>query len=111
MLRFAKLGTLLVISWAAAAQQENAHWQGVLQDESGYAIPAATIILEAAHQRWTAATAEDGSFHFAGLAAGGCTIFVRLGESLVRSRTVLEIQPAARIQTTLRLTAAGELLL
>src|SRR5713226_9145786 len=111
MLRFTKLGTLLVLSWIAAAQQENASWQGVLLDELGHAIPAATIILEAAHQQWTAATAADGGFHFVSLDAGGYAVSVRLGDRLVRAPTVLEIQAAARIETTLRLTAAGELLL
>jgi hypothetical protein len=76
-----KLAALVLIAIAACAlahgeQREKQLWTGMLRDAHGAGVVDATLRVESAGRRWTAKTAQGGSFSFAGLEAGEYTVSV-----------------------------------
>ena len=90
-----------------SGQQENASWQGALRDAAGNAGASAIVTLENANHHWAAATDTSGTFRFTNLAPGSYSVSVRQGELVARSQTNLDVPAGARLEASLRLTAAG----
>ena len=69
---------LAFLTWAASAQQTTGTVKGVLTDDSGAVIPAATVTLTGHGAAKTVQSQGDGSYSFAGVAPGDYTVSVAL---------------------------------
>jgi hypothetical protein len=100
----AQLAALLAIT--LAAQSTPANLRGVVTDTSGAVIPAASVVLTTADTRKAASTQADGSYSFAGLAAGEYTIRVQFAgfEAFERSVTV---EAGRNVQIPIQLIPSG----
>lgn len=99
---------LLAISAAGFAQTVS--WTGTLRDPAGQPLPNATVILHSAAAELTATTASDGRFTFAAMQPARYS--VRVSTTSITASGDIDVAPAsANLANTLRLTAAGAVLL
>lgn len=106
-IRTALLSLALLFVLCASAQQTGGTVKGVLTDDSGAVIPAATVALTGNGINKVAQTQADGSYAFAGLAAGQYTVSIKFTGFAPFAHTVA-VSAGSTAQVPIQLTVTAE---
>ncbi len=93
------------------AQTAPASLTGSLRDAAGQPVALAKVKLRVESKEVETLTGTDGGFEFRAIAAGKYSIAVEWGGSTVVTPNQLELAPGAQLRQSLRLTAAGGVVL
>src|SRR5246127_4131375 len=103
------LGAVLLISPVVAAASGTS-WNGRLIDDAGKNVADAVVKLHSATARhdYAAATAANGKFAFAEVAAGSYECSVTVADRLGKAATPLLVKDASLLTMSLQISAKGE---
>ena len=102
------LALFLQIGWAQAPL---ASWKGTLRDAAGQPVSGARVVLHGAAKDLDARTAADGAFEFREVPAGKYAVKVQWSGGSGSVAGAVEFAAGAQMQQSLRVTAAGGVLL
>jgi hypothetical protein len=87
-----------------------ASWSGVLRNENGKPVAGAVVKLHSISggHDYTATTATDGKFAFAGIAADSYEVSVRIADNERKAAAPIVVKDAAILTATLQLGSSGE---
>ena len=100
------LAAALAVS-SAPAQSTSGAVKGVLTDDSGGVIPAASVSLTGNGGKRTALTQADGSYTFTGLAPGQYTVQV-MYPGFTPFQKVVTVNPGGTVQVPVQLALSAE---
>jgi len=100
---------LILIAVHSASALTTASWIGVLTDSTGNPIGGAVVKLRSADHEYTAASAANGTFKFAGIAVGAYELSVKTSDRQWKGAASLIVQDAAALTVSLQLTSAGQI--
>jgi hypothetical protein len=110
MFHFRSIGFVLLAALLLAGSlsaQQTGSVRGVLKDDSGAVIPAATVTLEGNGATKTAQAQADGTYSFVGLAPGQYTVSVHY-PGFTPFTKVVTVNAAAVVQVPVQLTISTE---
>jgi len=92
------------LAWAPAGAQVQApaDWNGSVRDAAGSAAPKAELVLEGNGHRYSAAAAENGSFHFGAPARGSYRLTATFGGREFRMAAAVALPIVGSSKVTLR---------
>jgi hypothetical protein len=105
------LSGLLLVAPLVGAQDGSAGLRGQVVDDSGLALPGASVAVTCGSASWTAATNDAGVYALAGLPGGPCQASFRLPSFATSVRTVaLERGTTVELDATLRVALTADVL-
>ncbi len=107
MLKFQRVLVVVLMAAAAMAQQRTGTLRGVLTDDSGAVIPAASISVSGNGAQHNAQTQADGSYTVSGLAPGQYTVHVAYPGFAPVDRSV-NLSAGGNVQVPIQLSIVAE---
>ncbi|HEV3513082.1 MAG TPA: carboxypeptidase regulatory-like domain-containing protein [Candidatus Sulfotelmatobacter sp.] len=101
------MAILLTVHSAGAVT--TASWIGLLTDSAGNPIAGAVVRLRSADHEYTATTAANGKFEFAGIAGGTYELSVKTSDSEWKGAASLIVKDATALTMSLQLTSSGQI--
>src|SRR5579864_4064209 len=99
----------ILLATLAAGAVSAATWQGVLSDDAGKPVAGAIVKLHSGDaQDYTAKTARDGKYGFAGIAAGRYEVSVRIADKEWKAGAALAVGENATLTRGLRVFLTGQ---
>lgn len=112
--RFSNLYLLLVFLFCVslAAAVPAAAWSGHLRDSAGKPVSGAVVRLQSVltGRDYTATTARDGTFSFAGIAPGRYEVSVHTSDREWKSGSALVVESEGALATSLQINSSGQLM-
>lgn len=99
-----------LLSTSVADALSGALWNGVLTDGAGKPVVGAVVTLHAGSQGhdFTATTAPDGKFAFAGIAAGSYQVSATIEDKEWKTAAPVAVKDAATLTFSLQLSSVGQ---